>query len=133
MAITTQYRRLLTKYAPQPIRSQQDYNRALAQLEELMTPQPEMAESMLIEVLSTLVEAYESRELPLPKVTPAAMLQHLLAERAVRPAELARQTRIPPATISNVLAGRRNISRQNAVRLGDYFGVSPVAFLAVGR
>jgi plasmid maintenance system antidote protein VapI len=44
----------------------------------------------------------------------------------------ARQTRIPPATISNVLAGRRNISQQNAVRLGDYFVVSPVAFLAAG-
>jgi len=42
------------------------------------------------------------------------------------------QTRIPPAAISNVLAGRRSISQQNAVRLEDYFGVSPVAFLVAG-
>jgi plasmid maintenance system antidote protein VapI len=42
---------------------------------------------------------------------------------------LSRETGIPAATLSNVLAHRRGISKKNAIRLGKYFGLSPIAFL----
>ena len=123
------YRQLLTKYAPQPIRSQEAYEQALAQLEELMAPRPSAARSLLIEMLATLIEKYESREYPTPEVAPAEMLAKLLATKGVKPADVARATGIPTATLSNVLARRRGISKQNAFKLGEYFGVSPIAFL----
>jgi HTH-type transcriptional regulator/antitoxin HigA len=101
----------------------------LVQLEELMVPRPNAARSMLIEVLATLIEKFESREYPTPEVAPAEMLSKLLATKGVKPADVARATGIPTATLSNVLARRRGISKQNAFKLGEYFGISPIAFL----
>lgn len=129
MTTVAQYRQLLVEYAPQPIRSQKDYQKALAQLEKLMVPHPSAAQSLLIEVLSTLIEKYESREFPTPEASPSEMLAQLLKSKGVTSAEVAKKTGIPTATISNVLANRRGISKQNAVRLGGYFGLSPIVFL----
>jgi HTH-type transcriptional regulator/antitoxin HigA len=124
-----EYRQLLAKYAPQPIRSPQAYEQALAQLETLMVPRPNRARSLLIEVLATLIEKYESREYPTPEAPPAEMLAKLLATKGVMPAGVAKATGIPLATLSNVLAHRRGISKQNAFKLGEYFGLSPIVFL----
>jgi HTH-type transcriptional regulator/antitoxin HigA len=129
MSTAAEYRQLLTKYAPQPIRSQEMYEQALAQLEKLMVPRPSAARSLLIEVLATLIEQYESREYPTPEFAPAEMLAKLLATKGVKPADVARTTGIPTATLSNVLARRRGISKQNAFKLGEYFGLSPIVFL----
>jgi HTH-type transcriptional regulator/antitoxin HigA len=129
MSIATEYRDLLVRYAPQPIRSDAAYRRALTQLEKLMVPNPGAARSRLIEVLATLIEKYESREHPTPRVSPAEMLAHLLEANGIQCATLSRETGIPAATLSNVLAHRRGISKKNAIRLGKYFGLSPIAFL----
>jgi HTH-type transcriptional regulator / antitoxin HigA len=129
MSTATEYRQLLTKYAPRPIRSRAAYEQALAQLESLMTPRPNAARSMLIEMLSTLIEKYESREYLSPEVPPAEMLAMLLKTKGVTAAEVAKTTGIPAATLSNVLADRRGISKQNAFKLGEFFGLSPIVFL----
>lgn len=129
MSTAAEYRRLLTKYAPQPIRSQKAYAQALEQLEQLMTPRPSAALSLFIEVLSTLIEKYESREFPTPEFAPAEMLANLMKTKGVKSAEVAKQTGIPTATLSNVLARRRGISKQNAFKLAEYFGLSPIVFL----
>ena len=94
-----------------------------------MVPRPNAARSLLIEVLATLIEKYESREYPTPEVAPADMLAKLLKTKGVKPADVARKTGIPTATLSNVLARRRGISKQNAIKLGEYFGLSPIVFL----
>lgn len=130
MSTATEYRQLLTKYSPQPIRSQATYEQALATLEKLMVPRPNAARSLLIEVLATLIEKYESRKYPTPEVTPAEMLAKLLKTKGVKPADVAKTTGIPTATLSNVLAQRRGISKQNAFKLGEYFGLSPIVFLS---
>jgi HTH-type transcriptional regulator/antitoxin HigA len=129
MSTVTEYRQLLTKYTPQPIRSQVAYKQALAMLEKLMVPQPNAARSQLIELFATLIEKYESRQYPTPEIPPAEMLSKLLKTRGVKPAEVAKKTGIPTATLSNVLAQRRGISKQNAFKLGEYFGLSPIVFL----
>lgn len=131
MSTATEYRRLLSEHVPQPIRTAKDYRRALAQLEKLMVPRPSAASSQLIEVLSTLIEKYERQESPSLQVSPAAMLAHLLEAKQLKCADLARATAIPPATLSNVLANRRAISKNNALSLAKYFGVSPVVFLGL--
>jgi HTH-type transcriptional regulator/antitoxin HigA len=94
-----------------------------------MVPHSGAARSRLIEVLATLVEKYESRERPNPQLSPAETLAHLLEAGNVQCASLARETGIPAATLSNVLAGRRGVSKENAIRLGRYFGLSPMMFL----
>ncbi len=129
MSTATEYRDLLVQFAPRPIHSAADYRRTVAQLERIMEPHPSAARSQLIEVLATLIERYESRDYPTPERDPADVLKNLLDAKGVKPAGVAKATGIPPATISNVLARRRCISKANALVLGKYFGVSATVFL----
>ena len=130
----TAYQALLHEYTPRPIRTEGAYRKTLRQVDELMSrPKLSRAESELLEVLATLVEQYESKDYPTPTSAPHQMLAHLIEAKAVSQAELARETDIPRSTVSAVLAGRRQISKANVVKLADYFGVSPAVFLGPAK
>jgi len=85
---------------------------------------------MMIDVLATLVQRYEAMHGPAPrKLKPAQALAELLEAREIGQAELARSANIPRSVISNILAGRRGISKASAWRLADYFRVPIDVFL----
>lgn len=126
------YDSLLLKYKPRPIRSDREHRRALRQVEKLIQqhgPNPSRAEGELIAVLSTLIESYEVDRIPRRKPTPAETLAHLIDAKEVTKAEVARATGIPRSTITNVLSGRRQISKENVTKLAAYFHVDPSVFL----
>jgi HTH-type transcriptional regulator/antitoxin HigA len=130
MTTVTAYDNLLLDVRPRPIRSQAAYRRALRHVERLMSkPHLSPAESEMVELLSLLLEQYEAVEHPTPECAPAEMLEHLLEARTITKARLARETGIPRSVITNVLAGRRGISKAVAVKLANYFGVSLNLFI----
>lgn len=129
MSTTDEYRELINEYLPRPIRNDADHRRALRQVEQLMTPHPSPAKGMLIEVLATLIEQYEALSLATPRVPPLEMLSHCLETRELTAAQVARDTGIGHSTLSNVLAGRRGISKTNAAKLAGYFHLPVAAFL----
>ena len=63
----------------------------------------------------------------MPKVAvhPGEILGEELAEMAVTPTELARQLDVPPNRIGQIIAGKRSITGDTALRLGHWFGTSP--------
>jgi len=67
-----------------------------------------------------------------PLVHPGEILmEELLIPRNLTQAKLARGTGLPPQAISEIINGRRSITPEAAVRLGDFFGISPMFFLNV--
>jgi HTH-type transcriptional regulator/antitoxin HigA len=125
------YDALLLEYRPRPIRTLREHRRALEQVEELIRqqgPHPPRAEGELIAVLSTLIESYEVDQFPRRKPSPAETLAHLIDAKQVTKAEVARATGIPRSTITNVLSGRRQISKDNVSKLARYFCVDPRVF-----
>ena len=125
MATMTAYETLLLDCRPRPIHSKTAYLRAIRQVERLMaTPDLGRVESEMVELFSLLIEQYESIEHPTPASTPAEVLDHLIDARGGTKAQLARETGIAPSVITNVLAGRRAISKANAITLSKYFNVS---------
>ena len=58
-------------------------------------------------------------------VHPGSILGDELADRAVSAAELARQISVPANRISQIIAGKRAISGDTALRLGHWFGMEP--------
>ena len=61
-----------------PIKNETDYDHALAEIEVLFAAQPNTPESDRLEVLTTLVEAYEQKYYPVPPPDPIdALLYHL--------------------------------------------------------
>jgi addiction module HigA family antidote len=62
-------------------------------------------------------------------IHPGEFLQDELTELGMSAAELARMIHVPPNRISQILAGRRNISADTALRLGRWFGTGPRIWL----
>lgn len=58
-------------------------------------------------------------------VHPGDVLREELAEREITPTELARQIDVPANRISQIVAGKRSISGDTALRLGHWFGMEP--------
>jgi addiction module HigA family antidote len=59
-----------------------------------------------------------------PAIHPGEILAEELSEIAVTPSELARQLRVPPNRITQILHGKRAITGDTALRLGHWFGTS---------
>jgi addiction module HigA family antidote len=62
--------------------------------------------------------------MPRPAIHPGEILADELAEIAVTPTELARQLRVPPNRITQIVQGKRAITGDTALRLGHWFGTS---------
>ena len=58
-------------------------------------------------------------------VHPGEILAEELAERAVSPAELARQINVPANRISQIIRSKRAMTGDTALRLGHWFGMNP--------
>ena len=80
-------------------------------------------------VLGDLVAAYESEHDPEPAATPADILRFLIESKGVVQARVAAETGIAESTISEILAGKRKVSRAVMRSLADYFKVEPAIFL----
>jgi HTH-type transcriptional regulator/antitoxin HigA len=128
-AALSQYQALLVEFVPRPIRSEREYRKSLRQIERLMTANPTREMGELIDLLATLIEQYEAADHPTPKLPPRQLLDHYLENRGLTRAELARQTGIPRSAITNILKGRRSISKANARRLAEFFRVPISAFI----
>ncbi len=57
-------------------------------------------------------------------IHPGEILKDELDELDISAAELARQIEVPPNRVSQILAGRRAITADTALRLGRWFGTS---------
>lgn len=125
------YRRLLLRVTPTSIGSEAENERVLCIIEELMAKgeaklSPE--EDALIELLTQLVENFEKRAYPRQKSDPAQLVRFLLDQRGLKPADLA-AVMGSRGRVSDILSGRRSISKEQAKRLGEFFHVSPALFI----
>ncbi len=62
-------------------------------------------------------------------VHPGTVLKDELAELNITPTEFARQIDVPPNRISQIIAGKRAITGDTALRLGHWFGMDPQFWL----
>lgn len=119
----TAYRKLLAKSLPQPIRTDDELKRLTAillALDEREDPSPE--EEALAEVLTLLIEDYEEKRYPLPRVSPNEALQALMEERELRHKDIWPVLGNKGAA-TEILNGRRSISKAQARRLAEFFRV----------
>jgi HTH-type transcriptional regulator/antitoxin HigA len=76
------------KVAIKPIKTERDYDRALAQVERLMDAEPDTPEGDALDVLVTLIEAYEARHWSIDLPDPVAAIQARMTQRHLRPKDL---------------------------------------------
>ena len=62
-------------------------------------------------------------------IHPGEILAEELAEININASELAKNIHVPPNRISQILAGKRSITVETALRLGKWFGTGPHIWL----
>ena len=72
-----------------PIRNENDYDEALAEIDRLMGVDPGTPESDRLEVLVTLVERYESEHWAIAAPDPVSAISHVMEARGLRQRDLA--------------------------------------------
>lgn len=71
-----------------PIRSESDYEQALKQVERLMGAAPGSPAEDRLDVLATLIEAYEQRHFPIDAPDPVEAIKFVMEQRGLTPKDL---------------------------------------------
>ena len=71
-----------------PIRAEADYRNALHQIEALMHAQADTPEGDMLDVLVTLVEAYERKAYPIDLPDPVEAIKFYMEQNAMTPKDL---------------------------------------------
>ena len=123
------YSNLLSQYIPQVIETEKEYDRALEIAEKLTfaknrTPE----EKALHKLLVTLIEVYETENYPMDESAPYEILQHLMESSGTRQVDLVGVIG-SSGVVSEIVNGKRSISKAQAKALGEYYKVSPSLFI----
>jgi HTH-type transcriptional regulator/antitoxin HigA len=126
------YGRLLAKAAPCVITTKAEHERAVAAVDALlekgernMTPE----EDALLDLLTSLIRTYETLAYPVrEKSSPGEMVAFLLDQRALKPSALW-PVLGSKSRVSEILAGKRSISKEQAKKLADFFHVAVALFI----
>jgi HTH-type transcriptional regulator/antitoxin HigA len=123
-----EYAKLLAEALPHVIHTEEENNRSIAVLEALLGKNDRTAEEKrLTELLTLLIEEFEERHYSLPAATPVEILRHLMEANGLRQLDLIGVFGTA-SVVSEVLKGKRGLSKAHIEKLSERFHVSPELF-----
>jgi HTH-type transcriptional regulator/antitoxin HigA len=130
-AATMEYGRLLSQTKPEVIGGDRQHRLYIGQLEKLTAQKTvTRAEKKLIQLLTVLVEDYESRNFAVPDAAPVEVIRHLMGAHHLRQRDLV-DVFGTESIVSDVLNGKRNLTREHIRLLSRRFRVSPSVFFSI--
>jgi HTH-type transcriptional regulator / antitoxin HigA len=124
------YANLLCKAMPRVITTEEEYDRQLAIVEPLhFNKQRTPEERALYKLLVILIEAYEESQNSMPSSPPHELLQFIMESNGLRQTDLVALGLGSSGVVSEIVNGKRSISKAQAKILADRFNVSPSLFI----
>jgi HTH-type transcriptional regulator/antitoxin HigA len=127
------YGQLLRDILPSAITNDKELDRLMAEVDRLIskdikrgTLSPE--EDKLLELLNVLIEKYEDEHYPIPELSPHEVLKHLMKENKMKQSDLLHVFG-SSGIASEVVNGKRAISKAQAKALAKHFNVSVEVFI----
>jgi HTH-type transcriptional regulator / antitoxin HigA len=124
-----EYSKLLVALQPKVIETEEENEFYLAEVTKLMRLGDAIspAQERLLKLLVNLIESFEDSHYQLKSATPLEILTELVRDRGLKQKDL-----LPvfgsQGVASEVLNGKRGISKAHAKALGAFFNVSPSLF-----
>lgn len=112
-----------------PIRTEADYQAALSRADTIFQAQAGTPELDELEVLVTLIEAYEAKHYPIPEPDPIEYIKYKMAEQGLRQRDLA-QWLGGENRVSEVLNRKRKLTAKMMKALHDNLGLSAEVLLS---
>ena len=124
------YGKLLARTLPGVIETEAEYEHFLAEIEKLIDKEDKRSpeEDKLLDLMTTLVESFEDKHFPISDVLPHEALQELMRSRGLKQRDLLHIFG-SDGIASEVVNGKRNISRTHAKALAEYFHVPVALFI----
>ena len=122
------YGDLLAQHQPKAIENEAENEAAILLAESLEHRQRTPEEDALLELLIILIEKFEETSYPLPNLKSDRMLRHLMDARNMKQEELVGVIG-SRGVVSEIVNGKRSISKAQAKVLGELFHVSPGLFI----
>jgi HTH-type transcriptional regulator/antitoxin HigA len=124
-----EYAHLLGDALPHVIHTEAENERCTKVLENLLRKKKRTAEEKrLAELLTLLIEKFEEREYALPTAGPIDILRHLMDSNHLRQVDLL-DVFGTASVVSEVLKGKRELSKTHITKLSQRFHLSPALFL----
>ncbi len=126
----TRYKRLLSQTMPVVIESEEENERMLSVVEKLMDKGENLSpeEEKLLKLFAKLIEDFEQRYYHPREAAPLEVLEHLMDARGVKQTHLW-EVFGSKGVASEVLNGKRGISKTQARALAHYFHVPADLFI----
>ena len=115
-----------------PIRSQDDYERAMAEVERLWGASAGTAKGDRLDVLATLIDAYEREHFPIEAPTPVEAIKFRMEQQGLTRKDL-ESVIGSRGRIAEVLSGKRQLSVAMIRRLRDQLNIPADALIAPGK
>ncbi|HET7144740.1 MAG TPA: transcriptional regulator [Anaerolineales bacterium] len=112
-----------------PIKTNSDYEAVLKEIERLFDAEPGTSDGDRLEVLSTLVEAYEDEHYSIPLPDPIEMILYTMDSRGLTRADLEPYIG-SRARVSEVINRKRPLSLSMIQRLNTGLGIPAEALIA---
>ena len=123
------YSHLLSQYQPRIIKTEEENEKFLETVEELLSRShltPE--EDALLELLVKLIEDFEDNHYQLNISTPRSRLNHLMEARSLEQADLV-EILGSSKIVAKVINGELEITKEQAEALGEFFHVDASLFI----
>ena len=126
----TRYKRLLSQTMPVLIETEAENDRMLSVVEKLIEKGENLSpeEDRLLRLFTRLIQDFEERYYHLKEAKPLEVLQHLMESRDVKQSQVS-QLFGSKGIASEVLNGKRGISKTQAKALAEFFHVSADLFI----
>ncbi|MDC8449469.1 MAG: helix-turn-helix domain-containing protein [Nitrospira sp.] len=124
------YRRIRRRVPLGPLRTEAEYHRAVAMLDEIIDEIGEQETHPLADLVETLalaITAYEEVHVPIPVSSGLEILRALMEDHGLSQSDLPEVG--SQGVVSEVLSGKRDLNVRQIARLAARFGVSPALFL----
>jgi len=123
------YGKLCAAVIPKVIENDREFDRMAEELERFTfkrnaTPE----ENVLAQLIERLIQDYDDQHHPLPAVPPNEAVRILMEQRGLRQADLVEAIG-SRAQVSDLLSGRRGISKAQTKRLAGFFHVPVDLFI----
>ncbi|WP_071188523.1 transcriptional regulator [Trichormus sp. NMC-1] len=125
-----EYIKLLAETVPRIIDTEIEHKRLLNEVDKLMDLGENLTDEQaeVLQLLVTLIEQYEDKHYQLKAATPLDILHELMSARQLKQKDIVEIFGSKGIT-SEVINGKRSISKNQAKALGEFFHVSPALFL----
>jgi len=110
-----------------PIRTEEDYQAAMARIDALMNATKTTGQGDELEVLAVLADDWENRTFKRAPISRTDMLNALIDARGAKPSDLV-ETVGALGRVYQLINGTRKVSDEMAFKLAEYFGVSVQTF-----